>query len=364
MFFCYICQIFDTLFVYYKISNRNIKRVITVNTVNNKGEKNVFSFIKNFFKPHDKNEKVVLGILIFDVYPAAEMIRNGFVNTLSMQENGQKYDFITFNALGSYDKIESLVESIIEHKISLVLTIGSECTVVARDIFKKRNITIPIVFVDVKDPIRLDIIKSYASPERKVTGVVSFGYDYRERLVHLFKMQPTLSKLLVIHGVDHRNILHTHDDVVTINEVCSHYKVKPTIVAMKHKADIRQLYEVISDDDLPDMIFTLRDEIVMAGMKEIVAVAQRARIPIFSSDLASLGSGAMFACGSDDYRIGRESGQPVITMLAPQHKPEHVPLSLFKDPYVLKGHKATMDFYSIRLNSDSHAWICQHGGLE
>jgi ABC-type uncharacterized transport system substrate-binding protein len=324
----------------------------------------VFSFVKNFFQPNYKQpQKVVIGILIFDVYPAAEMIRNGFVNTLSMQNNGYEYDFVTFNALGSYQRISSLVETIITHEISLILTVGSECTVVARDVLKKHNAKIPLVFVDVKDPVGLDIVKSYTSSYDNVTGVVSFGYDYQERLVHLFKMQPTLKKLLVVHGVDRRNILHTKDDLSTIIDTCNRYAVKPTIVAMNHKNDIRQLYEV-TGDFAPDIIFTLRDEIVMAGMKGIAAVAHKLKVPIFSSDIASLGSGATFACGSDDYRIGREAAQPVVMMLRSKSEAENIPLSLFKDPYVLKAHKATMDFYSIRLNGDSYTWISQHGGLE
>jgi putative ABC transport system substrate-binding protein len=75
-------------------------------------------------------------------------------------------------AEGDYNRLPALAADLVSRKVDLIVTIGGTPPAL---VAKSATSTIPIVFVDVGDPVGIGLVASLARPGGNLTGFSTFG---------------------------------------------------------------------------------------------------------------------------------------------------------------------------------------------
>ena len=75
-------------------------------------------------------------------------------------------------AHGENDRMPTLVAELVRHQVSVLAILGSTHAALAA---KAATQTIPIVFMQAADPVRIDLVGSLNRPGGNVTGIVLLG---------------------------------------------------------------------------------------------------------------------------------------------------------------------------------------------
>ena len=103
---------------------------------------------------------------------------------------------------GQVSRLRSLAAELIDAKVDVLVTAGSEAALAA----KEATNSIPIVTATGGDPVELGLVASLARPGGNVTGVISLiGQLTRKRLDLLKQLLPRASRVAILRHPDNRS---------------------------------------------------------------------------------------------------------------------------------------------------------------
>ena len=98
-------------------------------------------------------------------------------------------------AEGKPERLRSLADELVRIHVDIIVTIGTDATVAARD----ATATIPIVMLSAADPVGTGLVESLARPGRNVTGISMVGPDIEaKRLALLREVVPNARRVGVL----------------------------------------------------------------------------------------------------------------------------------------------------------------------
>ncbi len=105
---------------------------------------------------------------------------------------GKNVIFDTRAAQGDMTRVPTLVAELIQQKPDLLLCVSDAC--------QKAAGSIPMVFVQVSDPVRLRLVESIARPGGNVTGIANLRAELTAKRLELFKeVVPLLRRVLITY---------------------------------------------------------------------------------------------------------------------------------------------------------------------
>ncbi len=126
--------------------------------------------------------------------PITEGFRKG-LSELGFAE-GREVVYDTFAAKGNLARLPKACVDLVARKPDLIVasgpTEGTSC--------KKATSSIPIVFVNVGDPVSLGLVQALAHPGGNITGIASMRDELTAKRIELFKaLVPTLRRVLICY---------------------------------------------------------------------------------------------------------------------------------------------------------------------
>jgi putative ABC transport system substrate-binding protein len=105
-------------------------------------------------------------------------------------------------AAGNSERMRSFATELAELHPDVILISGTAVVGVVRPLLR----SIPVVFVQVTDPVGIGLIKSLAHPGGNMTGFTSFEYSMGGKWLELLKdLQPAMSRVAVVQHADNAN---------------------------------------------------------------------------------------------------------------------------------------------------------------
>lgn len=268
-----------------------------------------------------------VAILTPVTHPSLEQIERGFVETLS-KDRELDVQFVTYNAQGNKTLMRSEIEEIARQQFDLLFAISTSPARMAKEVFEKKGLTIPVVFAAVPDPVKLGLIDSEAFSGNNLTGV-SEMVDYEKALKLLKYFRKDLDTLLLVY--DPTLDCGSPAEIKKLQEIASglSLRIKP-IEVFKANEMLQKVSPFLSEGQ---GLMVLKDNTVVSGLDVLVKLCNKQRIPLLASDLDSVDRGAALSYGVFEYDFGVVGAKKALAVLKEGKSPSDIPttpLNLFK----------------------------------
>jgi len=268
-------------------------------------------------KPSKKGFKVA--ILTPTTHPSLEEIERGF-----KEELGEKYHFTTYNAQGSQLLMRSEVREMERKGYDLILTIATQPSIMAYEMFQQAGNTTPMVCAAVDAPEDLGLVN--------VTGV-NDSPDFGLELDLITEIMPDLKEVLLVYN---RSSPHLDADRKQVQKILHEKGI------FLRTAEVFQVNElqakVASQLKTADLVMVLKDNVVVSGLDVVVKLCRQRGIPLLSSDLDSFDRGATYSFGVFEVDIGREAARKARLILEEKREIAEIPFTILSD-YKFKSHR-------------------------
>lgn len=185
------------------------------------------------------------------------------------------------------------VRQILDSKPSILLIFGS---VVAARAVKDANSDVPVVFVDVADPVKNGLVKSLASPTWNMTGITNVTDELVAKRTQLLKEAlPALTRLAVLGNLtnpEQSSYLHV------VQEAARALRIDARLYPVESQAQLAGAFDQMERDGM-QAVLLLPDAWFFPNRSEIIALAARHRIPAMYHNTAYADIGGLFVYGAN-----------------------------------------------------------------
>ena len=230
---------------------------------------------------------------------------------------GRNVGFEVRAAQGDMAQVPMLAADLVRQKPDLILCVSDAC--------RKDVGSIPMVFVQVSDPVRLGLVDSIARPGGNVTGIANLRAELTAKRLELFKeVVPSLRRVLVTYDPREKD---ERDSVAVARTAASRLRLtlveRPISATLEIEPGLGELKEGGQDGIL----------IVQSGTNlnipgRSLEVATSDRIPTMYPASFWSNVGALASYGPDQYSQGRQAARlahKVLTGTPPREIPVEFP---------------------------------------
>jgi len=216
---------------------------------------------------------------------------------------------------GSTERFEPLAAELAALKVDVLVAVGDRGAVAAQHATR----TIPIVFIQVGDPIKLKLVDSLARPGGNATGVTDYDTDLSGKRLSLFKEAfPRMTRVaLLVRANDQQNI----DQYQTAASALG-LSIQP--VEVRSREEFEQAFDRIADARL-EYIMMPPNRLMGQSRKLLARLALMHRLPLMVGTRVYLEAGALMSYGPDTPGIFRHAAVYVDKILKGK-KPADLPV--------------------------------------
>jgi putative ABC transport system substrate-binding protein len=168
---------------------------------------------------------------------------------------------------------------------------------------------IPVVFSAVTDPVAAKLVKSWEAPGANITGV-SDMLPIEKHLDLLQRVMPDAKRIGTVYNPGEANAAAL---VELLEERLSARGLELVKGAATKTSEV--LGAARSLVGKADAIYLTTDNTVISAAEAVISVGERAKIPVFAADTATVERGAVAALGFNYYNHGRQTGAMVARVL-------------------------------------------------
>lgn len=295
--------------------------------------------LTGFSLAHADDTKTVAITQIVE-HPALDAVHQGTKDELAERgyEEGSNLTLMHESAQGNSAIAAQIARKFVGEQPDVIVAIAtpSAQTMAAAT----RNL--PVVFSAVTDPVGARLVKSLEAPGGNITGV-SDMLPLDRHMDMVLRVVPDAKRIGTVYNPGEAN-------AVALVELLEETLEKRGLTL--EKAAATKTSEVLgaarSLSGKVDAIYLTTDNTVISAAEAVVSVGERAKIPVFAADTATVERGAVAAMGFDYYDLGRQTGAMVARILegaAPADIPVETvdKLELFVNPDAARKMGITLD---------------------
>lgn len=266
------------------------------------------------------DERIPIAILTPVTHPSMELIEQGFIETLEGRYPG-KYSFTTYNAQGNKTLMRSEIEEIAQGPFRMVLTIGTAPSQMATEVFRKKNLSMPVVFTAVNDPLGVGIVSSQDHPEEFVTGVKE-EVRYREAINTFLLYLPALKKMMLVYNPMEPGLQSDADEV---SKLCKEKNIDLEKVEVFKTNELKA--KIASRLEGVQAILVLKDNTVVTGLDALCKLCLERKVVLLASDLDSPDKGAAMGYGVHEREFGVAAAEKALMIMEESRSPGSIPVT-------------------------------------
>jgi putative tryptophan/tyrosine transport system substrate-binding protein len=212
-----------------------------------------------------------------------------------------------FGAIGD-SGINAVAEKLMAEVPDVIVSVGEESTA----ILKRKTNVLPIVFINVTDPVANGLVESFARPAANITGFTSVEFSFAGKwLSILTDLAPGVSNVMVLYSPENPNWVGY---LRTLEAGAPSVQVTLHAAPMTAVEEVSGAIESLAQQSGPGMIVLPGGQTVVN--REIIAsLAIRYRVPAIYPYKYFATSGGLASYGSDDLDLFRRAAQYVDRIL-------------------------------------------------
>ena len=205
-------------------------------------------------------------------------------------------------------RARTLAMEIVATAPDAILTTGTQFTA----ILKQQTNTIPIVFVNVADPVVSGLVASFARPGGNITGFTNVESSLIGKwLSILTDIAPGITRVMVLYFPGNRNWI---DYLRTIEAAAPSLRVTVSAAPVNHADEIARQIEPFVRERGAGMI-VLPSGLMINNREKIAALAAQYRLPAIYSNASFAESGGLVSYGVDSLDLYRRAASYVDRIL-------------------------------------------------
>jgi ABC-type uncharacterized transport system substrate-binding protein len=202
-----------------------------------------------------------------------------------------------------YDRLPALMADLVRRRVAVIATIGTPQVALAA---KAATATIPIVFGEGEDPVRLGLVASLARPGGNATGINFFSREVvAKRLRLLHDLVPKAVRIAVL--VNPANVSTAE---ATLREVRKAAPILGMQIQILNAATIGEIDTAFATlaRERPDALFVAPDAFFTSRRVQFVTLTARDRIPATYSLRDYVAAGGLMSYGTDFANVFHQVG--------------------------------------------------------
>ncbi len=269
----------------------------------------------------NEKAKFKVAVLVPASHPSMDAITEGFKATLKSTVPEARVEL--FNANGSKTLMKGQVEEIVASHYDLVFSVGTGASQMLKSSIAKHGSTMPLVFAAVSDPRAAGLIDTVVTDGLVVTGIVDH-YNREEQLKLLSGIKDVKKPLLVYDPSSNPGFEKEREEIAA---VFAKKGITLTSIPVFQTNEIQQ--KVAGSVGNYDLVMTLTDHTVCAGMDTLIKLCDKHGVTLFTSELDSNDKGAALSYGVNERDYGVQGAQMARQILNEKQRPEVTAITNF-----------------------------------
>ena len=284
----------------------------------------IFSCSENKENKSSSNELIKIGIIQLVEHPALDQAHQGFVDGLKEAgyEEGKNIEFDYQNAQGEQANCITIAQKFLNDKSDLILAIATPAAQDAANLIKD----IPILVTAVTDPETAKLVEKNDAPNGNVSGTSNLT-PVDEQMELLKKLVPNVKTVALMYNSSEQNSKFQIDMAKRkLDEMGISY-IEATIT---NPNDIQQVVQSIIGK--AEAVYIPTDNMLAAGMPNVISVTEPAKIPVICGEVDMLKSGGLATYGISHYELGKLTSKQAVRILKGEAVPANMPIEYLQTP--------------------------------
>lgn len=280
-------------------------------------------------------DEVTVAVTAIVEHPALDAARDGVKEALEAAgyKEGENLKFLYESAQGNPATAAQIARQFAGESPNVIVPISTPSAQAVVSATKD----IPVVFTAVSDPLGAQLVKDMDKPGGNVTGLSDMS-PVAEHLALIKEILPEAKTIGYLYNAGEANSVSLLAVLKAEAE-----KAGLTVVesAATKSAEVQGAARALVGR--ADAIYIPTDNTIISALEGAVAVAEEAKLPLFTADTDSVSRGAVAALGFNYKDVGRQTGEVVVRILKGEN-PGDIPVRVAAgtDLVVNKGAAAKM----------------------
>lgn len=254
-----------------------------------------------------QNDMPVVAITQIVEHPALDAVHQGIKDELAERgyRPGETVELLFESAQGNAAIASQIARKFVGEEPDVIVAIATPSAQTAAA--AARNT--PLIFSAVTDPVEARLVGTLDEPGHNITGVTDM-LPLEQHIDLIERVMPDARRIGTVYNPGEANA------VALVNQLEKRLADRGMELV---KAAATKTSEVLgaarSLVDKVDAIYLTTDNTVISAAEAVISVGERADIPVFAADTATVSRGAVAALGFDYYDVGRQTGAMVARVL-------------------------------------------------
>lgn len=233
-------------------------------------------------------------------HPVLDAVKAGVLDELKAQgfEGGKNLKVDYRNAQGNPTVAAQIARQFAGSAPDVIVAI----TTTSAQAVVSSTSTIPVVFGAITDPVGAKLVSGPGSTGKNVTGTSDYP-PVPQQVEVIKKILPAAKRIGVVYSPGEANSLAQTNMLKAEATKAGFIVVEASVIK---SADVQQAARSLLGK--VDLIYVPGDNAVVGAIDALLSVANKAKVPVFTPESATVEKGAFAAIGHDYYKIGRQTG--------------------------------------------------------
>jgi len=252
-------------------------------------------------------DEVTVAVTAVVEHPALDAVRDGVKEALAAAgyKEGENLKFLYESAQGNPATAAQIARQFAGEGPDVIVPISTPS---AQAVVSSTR-DIPVVFTAVSDPLGAQLVNDMDKPGGNVTGLSDLS-PVAEHVALIKEILPNAKSIGYLYNSGEANSVSLLTVLKTQAE-----KAGLTVVesAATKSAEVQGAARALVGR--ADVIYIPTDNTIISALEGAVAVAEEAKLPLFTADTDSVSRGAVAALGFNYHDVGKQTGDVVVRVL-------------------------------------------------